>query len=89
MNCARRGCSSTDAERFAPGIYLCLFHRSVILGASREHEQRARVDRKKRDADAHQVAVQAAGWVSPPPVKKVTTFAVFSGGLPSLGKGQR
>lgn len=90
MICARRDCQRTDdVVRFAPGIFLCQFHREAILVAAKHHEQKFATDRKKLAKEAHQVAVSAAGWASPPKVKLVKGHvSECSGGLPSLGKGQ-
>jgi hypothetical protein len=90
VKCARKDCDrSDDVVRFAPGIWLCLFHREAILLAAKAHEQKFKVDRRYRNAEARQTAVQAAGWAYPPEVRKVSSrVSEVSGGLPSLGKGQ-
>lgn len=86
MICGRRGCDSTNnVVRFAPGIYLCLFHRDALLASARAG-QKPRPDRTK---EAHEAAVQAAGWVNPPEVRLVKgRVSECSGGLPGLGKDQ-
>ena len=86
MICSRNGCDRSDVERWCPGIYLCPDHREALVSGPKAQDQKFLAE---RDAQAHEIAILAAGWVSPPPVRKVSSrVSECSGGLPGLGKGQ-
>ena len=93
MKCSIVDCPDPYAkvERRAPGIWMCAMHwqpfleRHIIV----ERFIQAHVARKKKlRKGAHQVALQAARWSSPPPIRPYTGVHEVNGGLPSLGKDQ-